>query len=108
MSDFPYIQEPESLRLELNQVRAALKQAQERTQKAEEQGIAEGRIVHKCNLRIEQLEAALITARDAIDSVQPATFGSVGPAHDHPGYWIKDELVSNITKVLESVGDTDI
>ncbi|KKN65429.1 hypothetical protein LCGC14_0481490 [marine sediment metagenome] len=66
MSDFPYIQEPESLRLELNQVRAALKQAQERTQKAEEQGIAEGRIVHKCNLRIEQLEVALEHAQTII------------------------------------------
>ena len=50
--------------------------------------------------RIAELEAALIVAREAIAQAPNDAFGSVPPAHNHPGYWIRDELVNNITKAL--------
>jgi len=50
--------------------------------------------------RIEELEGALRVAREAIQQAPQDAFGSVGPAHDHPGYFIQDELVDRLTKAL--------
>ena len=49
------------------------------------------------------LNDAAIVARDAIAQAPEDAFGSVGPAHDHPGYWIRDKLVDRITKAIAAV-----
>ena len=58
--------------------------------------------------RLRKLEAVremLEVSRDAIAQAPEDAFGSVPPAHDHPGYWIRDELVDRITKALADCGD---
>jgi len=58
--------------------------------------------------RLEQLEAALEIAGEAIASVPLDTFGVLRPAHSQMNCWRQEELVDQITKCLtQSAGDSD-
>jgi uncharacterized small protein (DUF1192 family) len=90
------VDEIERLRAELNQYQAAGIPATvyERNKELLRDCVAK-------DAEIERLRAALERAREAIAQAPEDAFGSVPPAHDHPGYWIRDELVHSLTVALE-------
>lgn len=56
--------------------------------------------VKQLQVRVEELERVLMTCRDAINSLPEDALGDVPDTPDQQGWWIRDELVHNITRIL--------